>query len=74
MSGNSRGAAKGWATRRAKEAEREAEKERRSAAAAKGWATRKAREQDRLDEWQFDMENEWIIEEPIDTVGGKYYE
>lgn len=68
----SKAALKGWETRRARAQAQQAVRDRRAAAARKGWETRKARERE---EWPLPAEfTEWIVEEPIDTVGGKYYE
>ncbi len=46
---------------------------KRSLAARKGWETRKARERERKEEWKFSPGKEWIVEEPIDEVGGFVY-
>ncbi len=68
----SKAAQKGWETRRARAQALEQARARRSAAARKGWETRKMRERE---EWPLpDTFTEFIVEEPIDTVGGKYYE
>lgn len=61
---------RGWITRRAKAAAREAAFERRSAAAKKGHATKRARERE---DFGPVTGEDWIIEEPIDVVGGKKY-
>lgn len=61
------GSLRGWQTRRAREAQREAAFNRRSEAARKGWETRRFRqlegqEDRRWSEWDY-------IEEPIDEEG-----
>ena len=45
---------------------------RRSRAAKKGWETRRLKEQEPFPEEIYDT-GEWIIEQPIETVGGKRY-
>ncbi len=66
-------ARKGWAGRR--EAEREAKRDsrRRSEAARKGWATRREREREAEESWAIPETGEYIVEEPIEQVGGKKY-
>ena len=60
MAGTRAGALKGWATRRERE-ERERYQEQASL-------------HDRVADWEAAQDLDWIIEEPIDEVGGKYYE
>ena len=44
----------------------------RSDAAIRGWDTRREREQAAAEE-EFEPGEQWIVEEPIDTVGGTKY-
>lgn len=74
MSNRSDAAKKGWKTRRANERREKKARERRSEAARRGWETRRAIERERRDEWIFEDTSDWIVEEPIDEVGGKFYE
>lgn len=60
-----------WAREKAATRAAAAEFKRRSAASIKGWETIRARERE---EWKIPETGEWIVEEPIDEVGGKYYE
>jgi len=47
----------------------------RSEASQRGWEGRKAREREEKEPWRREAreEPEYVIEEPIDTVGGKRY-
>lgn len=73
------GSLKGWETRRARQAEREAEFQRRSEASKRGWDTRRLHEAERREEIrepvrrrrgrEYEQDYEWI-EEPIDEVEG----
>jgi len=46
----------------------------RSEASQRGWETRKSREREEREPWRQEREErEYVIEEPIDTVGGKRY-
>jgi hypothetical protein len=44
----------------------------RSDAALRGWDTRREREQE-AQEREFEPDERWIVEEPVDTVGGTQY-
>jgi hypothetical protein len=46
---------------------------RRSEASRKGWETRRARQREAEEEWEIPETDEVIVEEPIETVGGKRY-
>jgi len=66
-------ARRGWETRRAAESRRQQVIDRRSQAAKKGWETKRSLEREQREAWKFKPTMEWIVEEPIDEVGGDFY-
>lgn len=81
----SEAARKGWETRRLSERmkeqgrvfESQAERYayiRRALAARKGWETRREREREQREGWPPDPYGVWVVEEPIDEVGGRFYD
>lgn len=48
---------------------------RRSEGARRGWETRRAVERERAEPWDFPrgLGDDWLVEEPIDEVGGESF-
>lgn len=66
-------ARRGWETRRERERETLRDRARRSDAAQRGWETRREREREAREPWELPDTAEFIVEEPIEQVGGKKY-